>query len=83
MNQVELNRKGQAYIAGLQAASRKLWELACKADGIEPTASFVVFSDYNRAARLLNQCRLQLVQAQADYRNGGYVGLRIVNGRAI
>ena len=74
--QAKINSDGRRYIAGLQATAAALWQAACKADGVEPTESFVVFSPENRAAKLHDVCRAQLAEAQAAYRAGGYVGLR-------
>lgn len=79
--QEKLNKSGLEYIAGLAAASARLWELACAEEGIPADTVFAVFGDDNRAARLLNQVRRQLVEARGQYAAGGYVGLSMGRGR--
>lgn len=80
--QERLNKHGQMYIAGLANTARQLWVKACEADGIPPESKFVVFSDGNRFAVFYNLAVGQLLEARSEYAAGGYVGLRIVNGRA-
>ena len=82
MGQKEINARGRAYIAGLAATVKALWALACKEDGIPADASFVVFSDGNRANKLHDVALTRLWEAQREYAAGGYVGLRINAGRA-
>ena len=82
--QVKLNKQGQDYIEGLRQAVRQLWTTMCEADGIPPESTFVVFSDEtNRKYQsFYNSALTQLREATSQYRAGGYVGLRIVEGKA-
>ncbi len=57
-------------IEEMMEARKKLWIAACDADGIDPTASFVVFSEGNQAARAR---RLRRAAAES-------LGLRAVRG---
>lgn len=68
-------KQGQQAVADAAAAHRKVWESACKHDGIDPDAKFVVFSDDNPFTQFLGPA-LQLYQeTKAAYEAGGYVGL--------
>jgi len=59
----------------MMEARQKLWIAACEADGIDPAASFVVFSEGNQAAQEHNELvreildliekRNRAIQAQA------------------
>jgi len=80
--QERINKQGQAYIAGLAATAKSLWALACNEDGIPVDSKFAVFSDGNRAAKLHDRAMQQYFEARQQYADGGYVGLRIEQGRA-
>ena len=82
MNQKQLNRKGQQYITHLAHAVSDLWRKCCEYDGIEPGSAFVVFSKENPYQGFYNQAVKQFIQAKVDYACGGYVGLKIVKGKA-
>ena len=80
----ELEKAGSDYIAGMTATVRQLWLAMCQEDGIEPTAQFVAFSETNRFVPFYAQAMTQLWEAKAAYRpGGGYVGLRIRDGKAV
>ena len=61
----------------------KLWQQACRYDGIDPTSRFAVFSDENPYARLHSSAVQQAFDRAAEWRAGGYVGLAIRGGRAV
>ena len=80
-----LHRQGQQTIVDLQRTVKSIWNTMCEADGIPSDSKFVVFSEetngkygvyYNRAID-------ELRQAIAEYQAGGYVGLRIRNGKVV
>ena len=75
--QHQINRTGQRYIDGLKAVCRDLWRKACEFDGIPSDSKFVEFSEGNRFAEFYNKAMIQLLEAQAQYKAGGYVGLKI------
>jgi hypothetical protein len=77
MNQAQLNRLGQQHIASIREAVRATWVRACEYDGIDPSAPFVVFSDDNPHREPYNALVEKLFEMQAQYRAGGYVGLRM------
>ncbi len=79
--QEQINKSGRDYIEGLRATAAQLWRLACEHEGVPPESSFVVFSDDNRAAVLLDSARRMLSEARRQYAAGGYVGLRIEAGK--
>jgi hypothetical protein len=81
--QEELNRKGKAYIAGLKFAVGAAWKKACEHDGIDPKTSFAVFSERNPFNRFYQAAMSEYLSACREYAAGGYVGLRIVHGRAV
>ena len=56
----------------------------CKDDVIPADSKFVVFSDETNAkyGKYYNKSLDELRRAIAEYQAGGYVGLRIVNGKA-
>ena len=80
--QERMNMGGQAYIAGLANTAKALWVKACEHDGIPPDSSFVVFSDDNPWVPLRDKAMRGYWAAKREYQAGGYVGLRIQNGRA-
>jgi len=74
--QERINRQGLRYIGAIGYAVKRLWESACKFDGVDPASKFVVFSDGNRFAALHDKAVKQYQEAVAQYKAGGYVGLR-------
>ena len=82
MNQAQLNKRGQQYLKSLATAVSDLWHKCCEHEGVEPGAPFVVFSKDNPYQGFYNQAIKQLLHAQAEYLAGGYVGLKIVDGKA-
>jgi hypothetical protein len=81
--QEEINREGTKYIEGLRQTVRELWGKMCEEDGIPKDSKFVVFSDKNKFKPFYDKALQELWEAEAQYRNGGYVGLKIENGRAV
>jgi len=75
--QEALNKRGQEYIASLQAVVRELFIKCCEVDGIPPDSKFVVFSDDNKYLPFYNNAVIQLMEAREQYAAGGYVGLTI------
>ena len=82
--QERLNRQGEEAIVALRNTVRSIWQKMCEEDGIPADSSFVAFSGETerKYGPFYNQALRQLREAQAQYSAGGYVGLRIVNGRA-
>lgn len=72
-----------ARVTGLENTLRACWRHACEADGIEPTASAVVFSEGNRYVPFLSIIHRQLEEARAALTHCGYGGLVIEGGRAV
>jgi len=81
--QEQINKRGQEYIANLQATVHRLWAKCCEAEGIPADSKFVVFSNDNKFKSLYDQALKQLWQAQAEYAAGGYVGLAIPRQNSI
>lgn len=75
--QENINRTGQKYIDGLRSTRTQLWKQACEFDSIPVDSKFVVFSKDNKFAEFYNLSCLRLSEAIAQYRAGGYVGLKI------
>jgi hypothetical protein len=75
--QEEINKQGQAYIAGLWAAVHQIWGKMCEEEGIPPGSAFVVFSPDNKYLPYYNRALTTVWEAEAQYRAGGYVGLKI------
>lgn len=75
--QEQINKQGQEYIAGLQAAVRQLFIKCCEVDGIPIDSKFVVFSDDNKYLPFYNKAVQELLEAREQYAAGGYVGLTI------
>ncbi len=69
-------------VEGLENTLRACWRSACEADGIEPSAPAVVFSEGNRYVPFLRIIHRQLEEARAAVGNFGYGGLVIEGGRA-
>jgi len=80
--QEAINRTGQKYIAGLKFTVAQLWRQACGHDDIPPGSKFVVFSEDNPYVIFYNKAMREFMEAREQYRDGGYVGLRIDQGRA-
>lgn len=81
--QTKLNKKGLAHMAALAAVCRQLWTKACEFDGIESSASFVVFSEGNPFVPFREKAVTELMRAKQEYAAGGYVGLTIEGGKAV
>jgi len=56
---------------------RAVWAKACEHDGIDPAASFVVFSDDNPFAQFVNIAQRNYQTDLAEYQAGGYIGLKL------
>ena len=82
--QVRLNRQAAATIAGWRNTVKSIWNTMCEADGIPVNSKFVVFSDETNAKyqKYYNTAMDELRRAIAEYQAGGYVGLRVINGKA-
>ena len=67
--------------AGLKAVDaarfvhRRAFEAACRHDGIDPSAPFVVFSDKNPFVQFVNSAWAEYCARRSEYQSGGYVGL--------
>ena len=83
--QEKLNKLGQRHIQDCRQMVKNIWETMCREDDMPEGSKFVIFSEETLAkyGRFYNQALNRLTEAQVQYRNGGYVGLRIVNGRAV
>ncbi len=78
-----IERRAREHIASLQSAISDLWQAMCKEDGIDPNSMFIVFSDDNIFKPFYDKAVQQLWEAKSAYHpGGGYVGLRIENGKA-
>ena len=71
-------RQARRHIAAIGATVRAAWASACKHDGIDPAASFVVFSDDNPFIPFHARAMTEYLEAVSNYQSGGYVGLRLV-----
>ena len=80
--QEKINQQGEDYINTLKRIVRGLWVKACEEDGIDPTAKFVVFSKENKCVPFHNKATRRLQEAEKEYAAGGYVGLKIEDGKA-
>ena len=80
----KIEQRGREHIASLQSAISDLWQAMCKEDGIEPNSMFIVFSDGNTFTPFYDKAVQQLQEAKIAFQpGGGYVGLRIKNGKAM
>jgi len=78
-----IEQAGFRRIADLKYAVKRTWESACKHDGIDPAASFVVFSDDNPYKPFCQLAMQEYLEAKRNHvPGGGYVGLTIKNGKA-
>jgi len=75
--QKRLNKQAEDYIGDLKSAVKQLWDKCCEEDQIPPDSKFCVFSKDNKFAPFYNRAVIQLQEAEAAYKAGGYVGLRI------
>ena len=75
--QERMNKQGRDYIIAIRNTARVLWIKACEAEGVPSDSKFVVFSKENKFAEFYNIAMLRLQEAEAEYRAGGYVGLKI------
>ena len=80
--QEQLNRQALKTIAGLRDTVNQLWRKCCEEDGIDPDSEFVVFSESNKYVPFHNKAMQQCQEALAQYKAGGYVGLRIEGEKA-
>ena len=82
---IKLHKQGQQTIVGLQRTVKSIWASMCEEDGIQANSKFVVFSEETNAKYQVyyNKALDELRRAIAEYQAGGYVGLQIVNGKAI
>ena len=80
--QEQLNKQARDYIVGLRNTAQQLWIKACEFDGIPADSKFVVFSDENKFAKFYGIAMGQMFDARQQFADGGYVGLRIQQGRA-
>lgn len=79
----QIERAGFKYLAGLKATERKLWAKMCEHDDIPAGSSFVVFSEDNPYTPFHDKLLCEIREAQSAFvPGGGYIGLRIVNGKA-
>ena len=80
-----LHKQGQDTIIAYRNTVKAIWETMCAADNIPAGSKFVIFSEETNAKYevFYNKALNELRQAIAEYQAGGYVGLRIVKGRAI
>lgn len=69
---------GLQYLADLRETVARAWRSACAHDGIDPSNTFVIFSEDNPFAPFVDEAVAQYEAARAEYQAGGYVGLRIV-----
>ena len=84
MSLEDIEQAGFDHIADVRQAIRQLWVKMCEHDGIDPNASFVLFSDDNPYTPFYNNAMKELQEAKAAHvPGGGYVGLRIDKGRAV
>jgi len=81
--QQTINKQGMDYIEGLRATVHELWEKCCEEDQIPLGSKFCVFSDGNKYLPFYNNALAQLWEAEAQYKAGGYVGLRITSGKSL
>lgn len=80
----KIERRGFKHLASLEATRQQLWTTMCQHDGIPSDSSFVVFSDDNPFAPFHDKLLKEIREARATFvPGGGYLGLRIVNGRAV
>jgi len=77
----KIDKQGKQYIADLAATVRQIWNQACDYDGILRDSRFVCFSGDNPFLKFHVQSLNQYFEAVKAYRAGGYIGLRIKNGR--
>ena len=71
-------------VAGLRFTVRRCWKSMCEHDGIDPGASFVVFSDDNPFQPYYNKALQELRETLTiALPGGGYVGLKIKGNRAV
>ena len=74
--QERINAQGREYIAQLRGVVKQLWEKCCEEDGVPPDSKFVEFKPDNKYMQFYNNALQQLWEAEAQYRAGGYVGMR-------
>jgi hypothetical protein len=79
--QTRITKQGLEYIRGLRNTVRQLWIKCCKEEGIPADSKFVIFSTNNKYLPFYNRALRQLWEAEAQYRAGGYVSLKISKGK--
>ena len=80
--QDRLNKQAVKHLSGLRNAIKALWVKACEHDEIPAGSMFVVFSDDNPYVKFHSIAMRQYQADRKAFADGGYVGLRIVNGKA-
>ncbi len=75
--QKRINKQGLDYIADLRAVVKQLYDKCCEEDKIPLGSKFCVFSEDNKYLPFYNNAINQLWEAEAQYKAGGYVGLKI------
>ena len=81
----KLHKQGQQTIVDWKQTVESIWNTMCEADGIPVDSKFVVFGDETNTKYefFYNKAISELRQNIVEYQAGGYVGLRIVDGKAI
>ena len=64
-------------LAGIQATYKVAWVSACNYEGIEPSSSFVCFSENNPFVPFYEKALTEFRKTAIEYQAGGYVGLSI------
>jgi hypothetical protein len=64
-------------LAGLQATYKAAWVSACKHDDIDPSSSFVSFSDDNPFVPFYEKALTEFQKTMQEYQAGGYIGLSL------
>lgn len=82
MRQIEQN--APKHVVGLAKTRAQLWAKMCEHDGIEPTSRLVVFSENNPFTIFYDNVSREFKESlAAGVPGGGYVGLRMQQGRAV
>jgi hypothetical protein len=68
-------------LAAAAFAYRRVWEAACKHDGIPTDTKFAVFSDGNPYTKFIDNAFAHYAACRREYESGGYVGLEIERGK--
>ena len=82
-NTGRIDPKGaKEHLVAIGNTAALLWRRACEHDGIAEDSRFAVLSDDNPYTKWLNLAMAELSRTRREYEAGGYVGLKIENGRA-